>query len=75
MEKEIAALSAKHSGEPAYSIRRSEQVFEIKAGEGFKAALTNKQKRISGISLGEIERNYLHGKLDEWIDDAVKKVQ
>ena len=45
---------------------------KFEAGEGFKTSLTKEIKVEGGKTLGETHRDWLHAKLDQWIEENLK---
>jgi hypothetical protein len=45
---------------------------KFEAREGFKKTLTKDLKIADGRTLGQAHRDWLHAKLDEWIEENLK---
>lgn len=65
------------SGQVAFSISTAKDFSYIKfeTGPGFKKSLTNPLKIADGRTVGQAEKDSLHEKLDQWIDENLKETK
>ena len=55
------------------TVSTSPTELKITVGEAFEEWITNKELTIEGLTVGQLNREYLHKKLEQFINSALEK--
>ena len=55
------------------TVSTSSTEFKVTIGEEFEGWITSKELTIEGLTVGQLNRQYLHGRLERFINSALEK--